>query len=106
MTDNVKSLLEKVKTSNDINTWVLSLLSLELGELEAIVKGSDGDAKINKKLPVSVYIVAKFLLSEKEKDINKVKFIGDCIKGNKEMNITENTTKLKLEFINSATMQK
>jgi len=98
MTSKLRKILEKAKSSNDINTWVLSLLTLTKQEVELLVD--------NANLPISASIIANFLLSKDVKEASKIKFLSDYIKHNIEEVILDKNDTLKLEFTNSKMIQK
>jgi hypothetical protein len=100
MTRRLRKLLVKVKNSNDISNWMLTLLTLSKKELIDVV-GKNDDSPEREDVPIALLIVAKFLLDKKDGG-RKVKIIFDFIKENKEKDLADAiVSKLKIELINS-----
>lgn len=95
---NVKATIKQVKTSNDINTCVLSLLSLNRMELKEVRK--------DKTIPISAEIIIDMILDNKMNKLHKSKFLSEYIKNNIEEVAPENVSTLKLEFVNSNSIRK
>ena len=93
MKKDIKQVLEQTKKSNDINSWILSLLSLTKTEIENILSEPD--------IPITAHIAGEFLLDNKLNSVQKMRIISDYIKDNIEEEVFGSGTVLKLEYINS-----
>ena len=91
MTEKYKEVLEKVKTSNDMNTWILSLLSLPIDDIKKIAK--------NKTVPAMVAILGDVITDESINKLNKFKILSDYIKTSIEEDTAPPIHTLQLRII-------